>query len=174
MLDILQRITKERFQNRVNRGLLPSGLGETAEGVYRELPKEYRNKLDTYAKKYPGHSVILTGKDSLLKDRIAACILLYYMAHYKTVHLYSTPEIPIKPYFATAFLRVDLLEQRDYKAFSRYVLSAVTRKRVILIGGSSLNELEQLLPDNVIGVLFSLKKVIEIEVGEISPEIIVI
>ena len=174
MLEILQRISKDRFQDRVSRGLLPSGLGESAEDVYRELPKEYRHKLDTYVQKYSGYSVILTGKDSLIKDRIAACILLYYMAYYKTIHLYSTPEIPTTPYFATAFLRVDLLEQKDFKAFSRYVLSAITRKRIILIGGSSVDELEQILPDNVIGVLFSLKKVIEIEVEEVSPEIIVI
>jgi len=120
-------------------------MPENIKNPFASIQKEYQEKIKTYVTtpELNGRSVIITGFDSLLKDEIVLCLLIWYASQNKKVCYYSSPIEDIGDVvYATAIMRVDTSCDFKQKAkLQNLLVSAMTDNRIVLLSATSIESL---------------------------------
>lgn len=150
----------------------PMGAVITSERLlnpYDSLSDVMKDKMDTYIQLEGPPPVILTGADSIEKDLVAICILLWNAKRGKRVKYYSSPDIDkIEIANATAFMRLNLLSNNyQTKKIAARLADIVTGGGIFIVGVESIEDVAEYLAPSMLGLLLS----IGIELEVIPPKI---
>ena len=117
---------------------------DNIRNIYAALPLDMQTKVQVYtsASELQGRSIILTGFDSLLKDEIALCVLMWYASQNKKVCYYSSPnDEEIEAAYATAIMRIDSIDKFKLTKVQNSLISSVTENRVLILSAPNLDSI---------------------------------
>lgn len=126
---------------------------DNIKNISAGIQHEYKEKIKMYIStpELRGKSIILTGYDSLIKDEIALCILIWYASQNKKVCYYSSPIEDIEANaYVTAIMRVDTICDFKQKGkLQNLLISAITDNKIVVLSTTSIESLTTALGESI-------------------------
>ena len=158
----------------IQYGRVPQSFfkNKSPESIIENFPEEVLNKLNQYFEHTEGKSVILTGADSLLKDKFAVCLLLKFIADKHKVIYFEHPnqQDGYEQAWATAIMRIDLLIKDKFQLnkFLSHIVEIITKNYVFITSCSSLQTLKNIIGESTSTLLVNNAVEVEIPVEDIK------